>query len=165
MPFTAGQKLRASELNKVTEPPLFSAVQTVAQSIPNNTWTSITFTTETLDTVSGHSTLSNTSRYTAQAGWAGYYQVSGLVYFATGATGVRVTRLTRSGVAVPGSVTRHQATDDGFGNGEVSLTQIVLLAVGDYIEIQGLHTQGAAVNTFVSSGEASALHVLFLRAG
>lgn len=56
---------------------LFFARQTVAQTIPNNTVTALTFTTEDIDVANGHSTSTNTSRYTAQA--SGKYRLTGSI--------------------------------------------------------------------------------------
>jgi hypothetical protein len=144
--------------------PVFSAVQTVAQSIPNNVWTPLTFSAERIDTDNGHSTSANTSRWVVPTGWAGYYSLSGIVFFATGTTGVRCAALAKNGTRIPGSSTRTSPCADGFGNGVTTGSMVEQLAVGDYVELIALHNQGSAVNTFVTSPETSGLRVAFLRA-
>lgn len=59
---------------------LFFARQTVAQVIPNATYTALTFTQqagEDMDVANGHSVTTNPSRYTAQA--SGKYRLTGSI--------------------------------------------------------------------------------------
>lgn len=144
-------------------PPVAELVQSSAQSIANNTWTAITFTTETIDTHDGHSTSTNTSRWTCPTGWAGYYAVSAVLYTAAGVTGVRVCALAKNGTRYRGSVGRAEPVEDNFGNALTTGTHIIQLAVGDYVELHAIHTEGSAINTFAGDPETSSLTVAFLR--
>ncbi|MBF6049812.1 hypothetical protein GO001_32300 [Streptomyces sp. NRRL B-1677] len=84
----------------LTAPPVFSAYQTTAQSISNPTFTSFTLDTEVVDSDGGHSTVTNTSRYTATV--PGTYLVIGTAGWSGAATGYRRCRITLNGSAVPG---------------------------------------------------------------
>jgi len=142
--------------------PMCSLYQSAAQSVPNNTWTSITFTSENLDTHSGHSTSSNTSRFTCPSGWAGYYLVSGIVFLASGSVGVKLAAFAKNGTRLPGTPRLTTSATDGVG---ISIpARVVQLAVGDSLELQTLHTQGASVNTFAGAApETSVMDVAYLR--
>lgn len=145
MPFAAGQKPTASELNEAIDKPLFSTVQSAAQSIPNATWTAVTFLTEDIDTHGGHTTL---PRYTAQV--AGWYRITAKVVFVASATGARFARLLRNGaIVVPsgGNITPPHSDAS-----VVNVLSVVQLAVSDYVELQAYQASGAALNTFWSAG-------------
>lgn len=143
--YPAGHVITADEYNPV----ICELRQTAAQSIPNSsTTTPVTFDTEDIDTDSGHSTSSNTSRYTAQR--AARFQISGKVNFATNATGQRSawwsingTQLAASQVDVPGNAS--------VGPCLVLPTMTVLLAVGDYVEMIAFQNSGGSLNTASSS--------------
>jgi hypothetical protein len=123
--------------------PLFSAVQSVAQSLANNTWTSITFTTEILDRDNGHSTSVNTSRYTGQT--AGNYRVSG-VATSVQATGQMLASIAKNGTRISGAATTAPTT--GAVAGAIALAPNVFLnGTTDYVELQGFQNSGGAVNT------------------
>lgn len=138
----------------LTNPPLFVATQTVAQSLADSTWTSLTFTTEDVDTYDGHSTSSNTSRYTAQR--AGWYTVCGVYAAAANSTGFRAVRLTVNGTHVAG--TGVYLPNNGASNGAYSTpTRDVFLAVNDYVEVQGWQNSGGALSTATGAELGSAL--------
>jgi hypothetical protein len=128
--------------------PLAQLYQSVAQSIGNAAWTALTFDTETLDRDNGHSTTSNTSRYTAQT--AGYYLVIGGVDWAPNATGNRLIRFAVNGTAVAGST----AGQVGFATQDPGLTiaRLIYLNVNDYVETHVYQTSGSALNTGSGSG-------------
>lgn len=127
-------------------PPLAVLRQTTGQTIANNVFAAITLTTEDIDTANGHSTSSNTSRYTAQR--AGYYQVSGRVSFVTSATAQRTGKLTKNGADIASSGNNIQAMSGGQTMCPV-LPVIVQLAVGDYVELWGNQNSGGNLDTYV----------------
>lgn len=152
----AGQPTQASnQFNRLADrvafllaPPLAILRQTVAQSIPNNAMTALLFDTEDLDREGGHSTSSNTSRYTAQT--AGYYEVSGAVGFTGNATGSRLAQINVNG-------TGQNGTEVGWGtvpnSGHLEIvvpSTMVYLNVGDYVELAAFQSSGGALNTFLS---------------
>jgi hypothetical protein len=139
--------------------PVFSGYQTVTQSIAgSNAWAPVLIDTETVDNYGGHSTSTNTSRYTVQL--AGTYQIFGSVAWAASATGDRRIQITQNGTTIFG-------TGNSYDPSQVVLAgqqtmAITTAAVGDYFEIQGAHTAGASLNTSAGSG-ASAMFTSSMR--
>ncbi|MFE5037157.1 hypothetical protein [Streptomyces sp. NPDC056683] len=146
-----GDFLMGSASNGV---PRFRGYQGTAQSIANNTWTVLTIDTEVFDSDNGHSTTTNSSRYTVQV--AGTYLVIGTASFAANATGNRGVRLTVSGVAVTGSFVKTGAPDTTGSSGLCTVAPVVC-NVGDYIEVQGNQNSGAALNTSAAGDVAVSL--------
>lgn len=144
----------------LTNPPLFIGTQTSTQSLADSTWTSLTFTTEDADTYSGHSTSSNTSRYTAQR--AGWYTVCGVYAAAANSTGFRAVRLAVNGTRVAG--TGVYLPNNGSSDGSYSTpTRDVFLAVNDYVEVQGWQNSGGSLNTAVGGGGGELASALWAR--
>lgn len=132
------------------KPPQADLLQIVAQSLANATFTSLTFTSAAVDQDylggTGHSNSVNTSRYTAN--YAGWYEVSGGVAFATNATGNRGCRWAVNGAAVTGTyifLAAIAAVDCVIP----ARTRLIYLNVGDYIELQGWQSSTAALLTSV----------------
>lgn len=134
--------------------------QTAAQSIPDSTWTSLTFPTEDLDGdpsgTGGHSTSSNTSRYTAV--YAGWYLLSGGYNPIINGVGIRGTRWAVNGTAVNGSNTVLAATA-ATGAGYPARTKRVFLNVGDYVELQVYQNSTGLLNTDITGDSASSMSV------
>lgn len=147
-------------LNFLLSRPKFQGRQTVAQSIPNTGFTSITFDVEDVDTDGGHSTVTNTSRYTAQT--AGYYLCSGHATFVnTSAGGDRRAILALNGTAVNGS-NGNNTSDASVPYSVPVNTMYIYLNIGDYIELQVSQSSTGALNTNVSGSYQSMLSVLWI---
>lgn len=144
-------KLIVDAVNRLNNPPRARLRQTSAQSIANNTYTSLLFNVEDYDSAAGHSTSSNTSRYTCQV--AGLYRLSGKVGWAGNATGRRASAWAVNGTQVDGTEIAIIATS-GAGVEHPAATIDVQLAVSDYVELQGFQESGGSLNTNVSSGPA-----------
>ena len=130
-------------INFLTAPPIFIAKQAVAQSIANATFTAITFTTEEVDSYSGHSNSTNTSRYTAVV--AGWYHVLGIVQWTPNATGRRAAQLAVNGTQV--RQTEAATITTASGTSCVPVETDLYLNVGDYVEVGGWQSSGAALST------------------
>jgi hypothetical protein len=130
-------------------PPLALLRQTVAQSVPTGAFTALTMDTEDLDRDGGHSTTTNTSRYTAQT--AGYYLCSGLVGWSSSATGRRATRWQVNGSATNASDAIFAAVIASAIN-VVPPTKPIFLNVGDYLEMAAFQDSGGALLTAVAVG-------------
>lgn len=129
--------------------------QTVAQSIANGTFTSVTYTTEDKDTHGAHSTVTNTSRVTVPI--LGDYELSGAVSIDASATGGRVTRWAKNGTAINGSSISVPALSSGT---VVPMRTIpVTLAATDYIEAQFFQNSGGALNTLATGENMSSVSV------
>jgi hypothetical protein len=138
--------------------PSFSAVQTATQSIPTGVWTAVTFDTEDRDTHSGHSTVTNTSRYTIPV--SGWYQVSGRVAFNNSSTsGSRGARIHKNGNIVTGAATIVGAST------LPTVPQVdrkMALVAGDYIEIVAGQNSGSSISTINAFESASTFEVTYL---
>lgn len=127
--------------------PVCEARQTVAQSLTSGSGLAILFDTNDIDTDGGHSTVTNTSRYTAKT--QGRFQIAGGVGYASNAAGSRWAYWSFNGTAgngtsqsILGNVTRVlAATMTSFFNGTT-----------DYVELFGLQNTGGALNTDVGTG-------------
>lgn len=145
--------------------PVAELYSTVAQSLGSGVFTSILFELEAVDTdpsgTGGHSTSSNTSRFTAV--YAGWYSCSGKVSFAANATSYRGATLAVNGSAVG----RTGVLMDNNGGATAMVVPLpdmmVFLNVGDYVEIQGTQASGAGLNTATAVGWYCSLKVEWSR--
>lgn len=138
--------------------PSFFGYQGTAQSISNNTWTSLTLDTEVLDGDGGHSTVTNTNRYTVQV--AGVYLLLGASAFAANTTSVRGCRLGLNGTVIRGSHMQQQTSSAGVWSG--SSWAVQTCAVNDWIDVAGYQNSGGALNTFAGTDAASCLGVYWI---
>lgn len=163
--FVAGEKVTSAKMRQVrdvlnwtmTSSPLFDAVQTAAQSLADGTWVPVTFSGETIDRDSGHSTAANTSRYTAQT--PGWYRVIG-----TGAVNIGTGRMH---VAIAKNGTKVPSGSGALGNAlgvAASPTEAVVYLNGttDYVELMVAQVTGATANTAVLNDFACHLSVQWL---
>lgn len=141
--------------------PIFLGRQTIAQSLTTGTNTSINMDTEDIDSANGHSTTTNTSRYTAQK--TGLYFVVGQVSYVFNATGARGAQFYVNGVAVPATrVLFGCATGAGSPPSGASTSRIMTLTAGDYVETLGWQNSGGALNTSVNAQDASSMSVYLI---
>lgn len=125
--------------------------QTVAQTLTTATPTAVTFDTESIDSANGHSTSSNTSRYTCQE--AGTYEISGVVAFAANASGVRFAAVYLNGTLQTDSVVTHPANSAGGQTTSVPSNAILIpMVLTDYVELFGLQASGGNLATSVGLG-------------
>lgn len=126
--------------------PTFEGRQTVAQSTTTAVAVPINLDTEDLDNDNGHSTVSNTSRYTAQT--AGRFQYGGGVAYATNATGSRHAEVWKNGVGMNGEGTANGANAGGQPTRQgARLGSAPMNGSSDYLEMVGFQTSGGALNT------------------
>jgi hypothetical protein len=134
--------------------------QATNQSIANNTWTAITFGVEDWDDdpdgTGGHSTSSNTSRYTAR--YPGVYLLGGGVGWAASSAGVRGTRWAKNGTALNGSSTLEPPTASGTAYYAARAIKVEL-DEGDYVELFGFQNSGGSLNTTVATSEQPSMSV------
>jgi len=136
----------ANNVTVLANPPIAKMRNSTTQSIPNNTSTALTWDTEDFDTVGGHSTVTNTSRYTVQAGYGGYYLAHAAVAWASSATGVRDVWVSKNGTEIPGSMITVEAPPAGVWS-QITATIVGPLVAGDYLEAFVLQTSGGALST------------------
>jgi hypothetical protein len=130
-------------LNFFVLPPICVLRQTIVQSIPNGTWTGLNMDVEDIDRDNGHSTVTNTSRYTAQT--SGWYQAEGTYAYAGGggSAGYRLAGLRINGAVTPFAV-NGWATTLGCSTGTAAKA---FLNVGDYLELAVQQFSGVSINT------------------
>jgi hypothetical protein len=138
-------------------PPEFAGYQGAVQSVPNTTWTALLLDQEHLDSYSGHSTSSNTSRYVAQV--AGWYLVCGVYAPAINATGFRAARIQKNGSPILGHAAYLPNASGSVEMGVVTPTKCVQLAVNDYVEVAGYQSSGGALNTILDADLRTGLWV------
>jgi hypothetical protein len=138
-----------------------SLTKSANQSISTVTNTAITFDTELEDTDGFHSTVTNTSRITIPAGKAGFYLISGQINYASNATGVRHGNIYKNGSHL--SVAWLSGATNGDWTGG-SVSQIVELAVNDYVELFAYQNSGGNVNVNGGTTYGCAFQVQFLGA-
>lgn len=137
--------------------PLFIGSLTVSQSLTSGTDTALLLDTENLDYDGGHSTVTNTSRYTGQT--AGWYFVFCGAQFASNATGYRQVGIGQNG----GAPSVLSAQTIPAVNGAATVVQassiVQLNGTTDYVEARALQTSGGALNV-----AAARLYVALLSA-
>lgn len=134
----------------LNSPPMFQGRQTSgAQSIANGTFVALTFDVEDYDNYGGHSTSTNTERYTAVV--AGVYMLCGSHSFAASAstTTQRGSSWYKNGSQIEGSQVLHAVNSNTTWQFPTK-TILTTLAVGDYIELRAFQNTGGALNTDVS---------------
>ncbi|HEV2778699.1 MAG TPA: hypothetical protein VGX25_04790 [Actinophytocola sp.] len=149
--FQAGKRLTAAQLNLK---PYLHALQNTSQNITSSSviTQAVTFDAELVDTINGHSTSSNTSRYTPSV--AGYYRCSGIVALAANTTGDRAAQFKKNGSAVDGAP--YFSVPAVNGTGFVSTTvfaeaMIFCNGTTDYVELYVGQNSGSTLATQVSS--------------
>jgi hypothetical protein len=148
-------------VNFLAAVPLFIALQQTAQSIANASGggTPLNFADVSgviVDSYNGHSTSSNPSRYAAQV--AGWYKVEGRSGWVPSGTGLRI-----AGTSVNGTVQKYGTAAPVAGSNWIaSVSDILFLNVGDYVEVLGYQTSGAALNTNNGVGYQSSIMVRWI---
>jgi hypothetical protein len=145
---TADEVLNLASIQFLKNVPM--AVLTVTTVSAGNTnmasgsFVAINFDTSLEDNYSGHSTVTNNSRYTAQV--AGWYWVRGCASFAVpNNTGNRGVQLYVNGSATAYAFAILQAaTTANFGGYEVNSP--VFLNVGDYVEVRAFQSSGGTLS-------------------
>lgn len=132
-----------------TERPQADLFQNVAQSIANSTVTAVLFDSEDLDTANGHSTSTNTSRWTCPAGLAGWHDVDGTGVHGSNATGYRQTQLRINGATVIGYAATPAVSGNATGQ---SVHRKWFFNVGDYVELTLFQNSGGSLSTPVGPG-------------
>lgn len=153
MTFLAGEDLTADDLNTFINPPLLVAQQIVVQTLTTATWAAITMTSETIDSLNGHSTSVNPSRYTPNI--SGYYQVDAQAAFAGSTAGDRGAQIRKNGSTVDGAHYGAQRAMAGTGSfsGIASCKAVVFLnGTTDYIELFAYQDSGGNLDTYYSAG-------------
>lgn len=154
--FAAGQTLTAAMLNLR---PYVHAYQTVSQNLTNITPAPITFTNELIDSISGHSITTNTSRYTPNV--AGWYESHGAVVVAASATGMLVAQFRKNGALVTGSPYEADlSSNQAFAfNAATMASTIYCNGSSDFIELWANQNSGGTVATAINATEGGSFMI------
>lgn len=146
-------------LTFLLNPPIFLGYQASGQGFTSGTGTAVTMDSEILDTYGGHSTTTNTSRYTAQV--AGTYLVWGgaCVNGATSQTYI-AGYICKNGTEVTGSRGMLPANSSHTYTVPVVMVPVVM-AVNDYVELF-VQADGTSPSTHGSATQTSSLSVAFI---
>lgn len=162
-PSATALNTHTSAITELQNPAAAMLLQGTPQPIPNSTVTAITFGSEPVDTVGGHSLSTNVDRYTVQPGYSGLYRISGQVVFSGGSSvGVRYALIYVNGLAVTGSQGGAGVVTTGTTYAKTPEV-LVQLAEGDYVQLRAQQTSGSAIDTY--SVDASRTSLTLQRIG
>jgi hypothetical protein len=125
---------------------VFVGYQTTTQTLATSTWAAINLQNELVDTINGHSTVSNISRYAP--GISGTYRCRGIVAFAGSAAGTRHAIIRVNGATVDGWAP--ELIQNNFGAGVVTVATDAYVQVNgstDYLELYGWQDSGGNLAT------------------
>ena len=123
--------------------------QTVVQAVANVSWTSVLLDAEDVDSAGSHSTVTNTNRFTVAT--PGYYQVNASASFAANATGIRGIRLLISNTTI---VQGNVVLLTGTSTFNISLSKLVILGAGAWVDMQVFQSSGGALNTQYTANDS-----------
>lgn len=139
-------------------PPIFRGRQGTSQNITTGTYTALSLDVTDVDSDTGHSNVTNNTRYTCQV--PGWYFVEGYVSLgATGASSNIAALVAKNGsflAATEQWVNRQTDLQSTLASGTVQL------AAGDYVEIWGFQNSGSTVATFVGGDLDCSMNVFWI---
>lgn len=131
---------------------------TAVQSIPNAVATAVAYTSERYDTHGFHDNATNNSRLTIPAGMGGLYLATVGGEFATNATGQRAVHFRLNGSA------GYEAINTVLGSTitqRFSLSHVLPMVDGDYLEMLAYQDSGAALNFFPYFANTASLGAIY----
>jgi hypothetical protein len=159
-----GHDVLADEYNGGVIQPHAWLRATVDQSVANNTFTAVNLDTEDSDTHNGHSTVTNTGRYTAQI--AGWYRILGRTGWASNATGWRALDIYHGpgagDTAVLGCADWKPCASSTFAFSLQAMCDLHM-AVNDYVYMAAFQTSGGALNLFSGADIQCSMSVQLIR--
>jgi hypothetical protein len=129
--------------------PMARVMAGAAQSIPNNTFTPLTFVTPAAYDTDAMWAVGTPTRLTIKT--AGKYLLEGTVMLGGSAGGVlRQFQFLLNGVVLPNG--KQNAFPNGTNSHRITTSTVMSLSVGDYIEAAIYQDSGGALNTLYSAG-------------
>ncbi len=127
--------------------PAVRVYHNAAQSIANNTVTTLAFNSERFDQASGvadtmHDNVTNNSRLTCR--YAGVYQITAQVGWAVSAAGSRYVEI-RVNNAIPIALEEKEPETTGTAMA-TTVSTLYAMAVNDYVEVRVFQDSGGALN-------------------
>lgn len=143
--------------------PLAILRQTVAQSVPNATYTAVLFDTEDIDRDAGHSTSSNTGRYIPQT--TGYQFLAYTLPWAVNGTGARSARFRMNGADTAATAAGRTTIGNGGGAADTANGGSGFLyfnGTTDYVELIAYQNCGSALLTEVDTSVSARLQAIWV---
>jgi hypothetical protein len=140
-----------------------SAFHSATQSLANDTFTAVNYTSESFDTDTFHDNSTNNTRFTVPTGKGGKYLVNALVRYATNSGGRRIVGLRKNGSTYIANTQEMGATGVASCEPSLLMTSINELAAGDYIEIMAYQSSGGFLN-IAGGQDQSTLAIQYLGA-
>lgn len=134
-------------------PPIMQCTSTALLTLTTGTNAPVLFGSNTVDTYAGHSTVTNTDRYTAQLD--GWYLIIGQVSFVANATGLRFVTIGKNGTAQAASLVA--AVPTATAAVVVEASWLLQLATNDYATVIAQQTSGGNLNTSASGSSMQAI--------
>lgn len=128
-----------------------SASARASQSIANNTVTAIALNTEQFDTSSMHSTTVNNSRFTIPTGYTGKWLFTAVSGFDPLTAGNMILRFYVNGSSIGLAIFTGNTNAGTLTS--TSITNVLNLVAGDYVELMIYQNSGIAATTMVSGSE------------
>lgn len=120
-----------------------SLSKSAAQSVSNATWTAISWDLENYDTDAFHNNSTNNTRITIPAGKGGKYLIASNLFNPSNATGSRLIKIQKNGADI--AYGDWQRANSGHSTSTI-FSQVLDLAVADYIEVNLYQDSGGALN-------------------
>lgn len=147
---TTLELLNAAQLAFYNNKPVARLVAPSGVSVPNNSLAAIGLTSSTIDNWSGHSNVTNPSRYTIPV--AGKYTLAASVSFSQNSTGYRLAAFALNGAEIPNTRVYVGSPSASVICTIVMPTILLPCVVGDYVEFYVFQNSGGALNTDNGSG-------------
>lgn len=148
--------LNAVSVGLITNPPRCKIFKSAVASVPDATYTLVTWNSEDYDTDTMHNTSSQTSRIVATT--AGLYMVTVQLAWASNATGGRAVDVRKNSAGSATGGTRvAQAMVPAQGNTAhvVAVTFDVQMSATDYLEFFAWQSSGGALNLYSDGSSAN----------
>jgi len=136
-----------------------SLSKSAAQSVSNATWTAISWDLENYDTDAFHNNSVNNTRITIPAGKGGKYLIASNLFNPSNSSGSRLIKFQKNGVDI--YYGDWQRANSGHSTSTIA-SQVLDLAVADYIEVNLFQDSGGALN--VNSSTDSTFTATYLGA-
>jgi len=148
----------ASQMSIIDNPPMLLVQQTVSQSVPSSTFTTITYTNVLYDNYSGYN--SGTSFYTAPVN--GWYRAAFTIQWAANATPARLGGIENGGSNAVTWLTANDAPSASGVTTSFGVSNIIELSAGLSIQnVFGDQNSGAGLSTQVGTSNLTSYNSFF----
>lgn len=137
------------QLNTMLQMLRAKAYNSVVQAIATGVTTPLTFDTEIYDIGNLHESVTNPTRFTAQA--TGLYLMVGQIGFPAFAGTLLAMQAMVNGVSTTGGNARSRIVPNAAFANRVQVTDLQVLSYGDYVEFNAFQDSGGNLNTDVAA--------------